>query len=373
MIDVREEAQAFYPIDISALPLDDERYTEPVRLAFALYNKALQKIESGYEDLARIDLKKAVSLYPGFSEAIMLLGICTFANGDRIGAVRIFNSVKDPAYREKSMAYLDHLADIAEKAGTNSVHMTRAEEHLNNIMGTDGRQQKPPAARQGNDEISAERVSHAGVSAEQTVPHAFSARSESIVFSGIHNDPEEMTVQSGSGIFDAGQEPVPIAASKSAEDGSAAAADSGPDADLDADMDILIDRFRRRPAAAEKSERDDSPAHGPESEVAPRKAAPFISGSADAGHMQAARKKTVSSGSGRDAAHTSSTESASRESIAGGNKRFLIIAVMILLLFVVVISVVAVNLSAENRRLKQQLERPADGSLSSAAPSGEKP
>ncbi len=373
MIDVREEAQAFYPIDISALPLDDERYTEPVRLAFALYNKALQKIESGYEDLARIDLKKAVSLYPGFSEAIMLLGICTFANGDRIGAVRIFNSVKDPAYREKSMAYLDHLADIAEKAGTNSVHMTRAEEHLNNIMGTDGRQQKPPAARQGNDEISAERVSHAGVSAEQTVPHAFSAGSESIVFSGIHNDPEEMTVQSGSGIFDAGQEPVPIAASKSAEDGSAAAADSGPDADLDADMDILIDRFRRRPAAAEKSERDDSPAHGPESEVAPRKAAPFISGSADAGHMQAARKKTVSSGSGRDAAHTSSTESASRESIAGGNKRFLIIAVMILLLFVVVISVVAVNLSAENRRLKQQLERPADGSLSSAAPSGEKP
>ncbi len=114
MIDVSYEVNKFRPVDISAIPSDD-KYGENVRLAFALYNKALQKINNGYEDLARIDLKKAIQLHQNFYVAIILLGMCTFANGDRIGAVRIFNSVKDPEMREKALNYLDYLAGETDR------------------------------------------------------------------------------------------------------------------------------------------------------------------------------------------------------------------------------------------------------------------
>jgi tetratricopeptide (TPR) repeat protein len=110
LIDVSYEIKKFRPINIAAIPAD-EKYGENVRLAFALYNKAIQKIKDGYEDLARIDLKKAIQLFPSFHVAIILLGMCTFANGDRIGAVRIFNSVKDSVMREKALNYLDYLAN----------------------------------------------------------------------------------------------------------------------------------------------------------------------------------------------------------------------------------------------------------------------
>lgn len=117
MIDVSYEIRKFRPINIAAIPAD-EKYGENVRLAFALYNKAIQKIKDGYEDLARIDLKKAIQLFPNFHVAIILLGMCTFANGDRIGAVRIFNSVKDPVMREKALNYLDYLANEMDRIDT---------------------------------------------------------------------------------------------------------------------------------------------------------------------------------------------------------------------------------------------------------------
>ncbi len=116
MIDLREELPLFEPIDLSSLPDEDPRYTENVRLAFALYNKALHNIGAGYDDMARNQLKKAISLYPGFNDAIVLYGACVFANGDRIGAVRVFNSVKNPRYREHALAYLDHLAEADRNA-----------------------------------------------------------------------------------------------------------------------------------------------------------------------------------------------------------------------------------------------------------------
>lgn len=130
MIDIAYEVQKFSPVDISAIPAD-EKYSENVRLAFALYNKAIQKINKGYEDLARIDLKKAVQLYPNFYVAIILLGMCTFANGDRIGAVRIFNSVKDQDMREKALNYLDYLAGEMDRiTNTNIEHKPIREEEM---------------------------------------------------------------------------------------------------------------------------------------------------------------------------------------------------------------------------------------------------
>lgn len=94
---------------------DGTYFSENEAIAISLYNKALQKIEAGNEDLARLDLKRAISLYPEFYTAIILLGVCIFCNGDRIGALRIFNSVKDENYRVESMAYLDKLAQMTDR------------------------------------------------------------------------------------------------------------------------------------------------------------------------------------------------------------------------------------------------------------------
>lgn len=120
MVDIARELQAFRPINIERIPTDDKRFTPQVKIAFELYNKALGEIKDGYRDIAKSDLRKAVALCPEFSSAIMVLGILVFANGDRIGAVRVFNSVKDSKDREKAIAILDRLITEAERPVGNS-------------------------------------------------------------------------------------------------------------------------------------------------------------------------------------------------------------------------------------------------------------
>lgn len=120
MVNIANELQAFRPINIERIPTDDKRFTPQVKIAFELYNKALNEIKDGYRDIAKSDLRKAVALCPEFSSAIMVLGILVFANGDRIGAVRVFNSVKDRQDREKAIAILDRLISEAEKPVGNS-------------------------------------------------------------------------------------------------------------------------------------------------------------------------------------------------------------------------------------------------------------
>ena len=120
MIDVAKELQAFRPINIERIPTEDKRFTPQVKIAFELYNKALNEIKDGYRDIAKSDLRKAVALCPEFSSAIMVLGILVFANGDRIGAVRVFNSVKDSKDREKAIAILDRLISESERPVGNS-------------------------------------------------------------------------------------------------------------------------------------------------------------------------------------------------------------------------------------------------------------
>lgn len=110
MLDLREETKDFKPIDLGSLSAGEALYTESMRIAFTLYNKALKDIQDGYRDMARNNLRKAVSLYPEFGDAMIVLGICTFVGGDRIGAVRLFNSIKKPEDRKRGLEVLDHLA-----------------------------------------------------------------------------------------------------------------------------------------------------------------------------------------------------------------------------------------------------------------------
>ena len=118
MIDVVREVNAFKPIDLTRIPEEYKPATEQMRTSFILYNKALHEIQIGHDDAAKNFLRKAVTLFPEFYDAIMVLGILVFSNGDRIGAVRIFNSVKDLEQRAISIGILDHLVEEAEKPET---------------------------------------------------------------------------------------------------------------------------------------------------------------------------------------------------------------------------------------------------------------
>ncbi len=66
---------------------------ENVRNSALLYNKALESIKNGNEDMAVIELKKAISENPDFPEAMNLLGLCYMYMKDLAKASAIFEQV----------------------------------------------------------------------------------------------------------------------------------------------------------------------------------------------------------------------------------------------------------------------------------------
>lgn len=81
-----------------------------VREAAGAYNDALDKVRFGRTAEARADLRRATQLYPGFDDAYILLGLCVFASGNRIDAMRTFNQIADPEKHSLAMRYFDMLS-----------------------------------------------------------------------------------------------------------------------------------------------------------------------------------------------------------------------------------------------------------------------
>lgn len=113
MIDLKHEARNFAAMNMPEST--DKDSVDDIRWAYSLYNKALQYIRKGYDDLARQNLKKAIGLNPDFYPARMLLGVCLFANGDRVGAMRMFNAIKDMRYKRLALSYYDYLTEEVDK------------------------------------------------------------------------------------------------------------------------------------------------------------------------------------------------------------------------------------------------------------------
>ena len=154
MIDVVKEVGMFKPIDLTHIPEIYKPATEQMRTSFILYNKALHEVHYGHEDIAKNYLRKAVTIFPEFYDAVMVLGILVFANGDRIGAVRIFNSVKDVERRAESIGLLDHLVEEAEKPSSGRTIKTKmnsegqGNKKLANVMGSGQRENAPVQQRE---------------------------------------------------------------------------------------------------------------------------------------------------------------------------------------------------------------------------------
>lgn len=107
--------------DFDAIDIDRDTMAicnPQMREAYTLYNAALEKIRFGKSNEARIDLRKATQLYPGFDDAYILLGLCIFASGNRIDAMRTFNQINDGEKHNAAMRYFDMLSESSRDVVT---------------------------------------------------------------------------------------------------------------------------------------------------------------------------------------------------------------------------------------------------------------
>ena len=90
---VIEELSNFKQIDVENVESRIGAIPEDMKQAMELYNKALDDLQSKNEDIAVIALRKAISLYPEFYEAMNLMGICYLSMDEEHNARKMFNKV----------------------------------------------------------------------------------------------------------------------------------------------------------------------------------------------------------------------------------------------------------------------------------------
>ena len=93
MFNISEELSNFKPVDLENIEQKIGAIPDDMKNAMELYNKALNEINNRNEDIAIIALKKAISIYPEFYEAMNLMGLCYIAIGQEENAREVFNRV----------------------------------------------------------------------------------------------------------------------------------------------------------------------------------------------------------------------------------------------------------------------------------------
>lgn len=92
-MDLKSELQNFKTINLDEIAQGDLKVSDNVRNSVFLYNKAIESLKSGSEDIAAIELKKAISMNPHFYEALNLLGLCYSILGENEKAAEAFGQV----------------------------------------------------------------------------------------------------------------------------------------------------------------------------------------------------------------------------------------------------------------------------------------
>ena len=80
LLNIRDELQFYPQINLTDLENNGTQIPDNIRNSVILYNKALENLRMGSEDIAIIELKKAISMNSTFYEAMNLLGLCQNAN-----------------------------------------------------------------------------------------------------------------------------------------------------------------------------------------------------------------------------------------------------------------------------------------------------
>lgn len=122
MLNVLFELENIQPVDIEKIEKETGDLPEDTIKAIQLFNKALEDIKFGNEDIAIIQLKKAISLYPSFLEAMNLLGLCYYAAGKEDAARNAFKQVIDADDSSlKAMQYLNKMDGLENQADSGPV------------------------------------------------------------------------------------------------------------------------------------------------------------------------------------------------------------------------------------------------------------
>lgn len=91
MMDFKNELQNYSMIDLDRLSETNPNMPDNIKNSIQLYNKALEDFRAKSEDIAIIELKKAISLNPDFHEAMNLLGIFYMYIGENDKAAETFS------------------------------------------------------------------------------------------------------------------------------------------------------------------------------------------------------------------------------------------------------------------------------------------
>lgn len=122
MLGINKEFENFSYIDISALEEIHGNLDDATRDSFKHYNKALELIRSKSEDIAILEVKRAINLNPHFNEAQNLLGLLYAFTGEEQKAVEIFKGVI--AEEKNSIKALDYIGKIDGLAAASSLVFT---------------------------------------------------------------------------------------------------------------------------------------------------------------------------------------------------------------------------------------------------------
>ena len=92
-------------------------FPEHVKNAVALYNKAIDRIKFNSNDIAMIELKKAIKIFPEFYDAILLLSLCYYANDEKTRSINLLNTIKDEEERKKCFKYMNNVVGKSTSGG----------------------------------------------------------------------------------------------------------------------------------------------------------------------------------------------------------------------------------------------------------------
>jgi tetratricopeptide (TPR) repeat protein len=93
LINLKQELQNYPPINLKSIEENTPDIPDDIKNSIILYNKALDSIRFGSEDIAIIELKKVLSMNPNFYEAMNLLGVCYAYTKDFDKASEVFKRV----------------------------------------------------------------------------------------------------------------------------------------------------------------------------------------------------------------------------------------------------------------------------------------
>jgi TolA-binding protein len=167
-MDLKQEIKSFGPIDIEKFAPNSEK-TDKVINSVELYNKAINYLKSGNEDIAMIELKKVVSLNPRFYEAVNLLGLCYAYTNQLDKAEELFGSIVER--ENNAIKAADYLNFISISENVSNKKMVKSKNKATNY--TTKKQVKEPVQKDSyiSNDVLAENIVLKKICSQFKKPH----------------------------------------------------------------------------------------------------------------------------------------------------------------------------------------------------------